>query len=323
MAGQQAVARSWLMLVHQLPREPPGVRVRIWRRLQAIGALPLKSSVYLLPESDETREDFEWLVREIGAAGAAASLLRSSLLAGTTDEECVTRFRAAATAEYDAMRAELRELEPQRRRKGSSAATGAERERRIAKLRERLRGVERRDFFGADGREAVAGMLTALESRTKEAPLVGSRSQRALPALSGKTWVTRADVRVDRMASAWLVRRFVDRKARFRFVTPSRYEPAAGEVRFDMFGGEFTHEGQACTFEVLVAKRRLREPGLRKLGEIVHDLDMKEERYAHSESSGIAAALDGIVATTADDLLRIDRSMPLFDGLLARFGRRR
>jgi len=299
MATAQAIERSWLVLVHQLPPDPPGVRVRIWRRLQALGALQLKSSVYLLPESDETREDFEWLVREIEAAGAEATLLRSTLLAGTTDEECIARFRAAATAEYDALQAEL----------GKSHPVG------LAKLRERLRNIERRDFFGADGREALAARLNALENPPQEEP--------SMPSLVGHTWVTRADVHVDRMATAWLVRRFVDPEARFRFVAATRHEPAAGEIRFDMFGGEYTHEGDACTFEVLLARLGLRDPGLRKLGEIVHDLDLKEERYAHPEASGVAAALDGIVETTPDDLLRIEHAMPLFDGLRARFARAR
>jgi len=323
MAAPDAVERSWLVLVHQLPPDPPGVRVRIWRRLQAIGALQLKSSVYLLPECDDTREDFEWLVREIAAAGAEATLLRSVLLAGTTDEECVARVRAAVTAEYDALRAELRELEPKTRRKSRPADVGEGRERRLAKLRERLRSIERRDFFGADGREAVAARLSALQDPSQEEPTVALQSRGTMLSLSGKVWVTRADVHVDRMASAWLVRRFVDPEARFRFVAASRYAPAEGEIRFDMFGGEYTHEGEACTFEVLVAKLGLRKPGLRKLGQIVHDLDLKEERYAHPESSGVAAALDGIVETTADDLLRIERAMPMFDGLLARFSRAR
>src|SRR5262245_17843702 len=105
-----AADRAWLTLLHQLPPAPPGLRVRIWRRLQAIGALQLKSAVYLLPDTDDAREDFDWLLGEIAAAGAEAALLRSTAVAGVTDDELVERFRAAAAADYSALAGELREL---------------------------------------------------------------------------------------------------------------------------------------------------------------------------------------------------------------------
>ena len=325
MSAQRAPERAWLVLFHQLPPEPPALRVRVWRRLQALGALQLKNSVYLLPESDEAHEDFEWLVREIEAAGAEATLLRSTIVAGTSDEECVTRFRTAATAEYAALRAELQELAKRRRSRKGSRAADDEESRRLSKLRDGLGAIERRDFFAADGREAVAALLAELErgdrggsmSRTKKS------SAHAIEALRGKTWVTRAGVYVDRMASAWLVRRFVDPEARFRFVVARTVDAGPGEVRFDTFGGEFSHEGDRCTFEVLAERLRLRAPGLRRLGEIVHDLDLKDERYGHPELAGVEAALQGIVAAVGDDLERIERAAILFDGLLARFATRR
>lgn len=317
--------RSWLVLVHQLPSQPPGVRVRIWRRLQAIGALPLKGSVYVLPDRAETREDLEWLVREIEAAGAEALLLRSRFVSGVSDEECVSRFRAAAAEEYEALGGEL---EPLGRRGGKGRRKGVADEdlrRKLPRLRERFGAIERRDFFGADGHMAVAKRLRELEGGGEGGGMKESRGVRSTAAksLRGKTWTTRAGVHVDRMASAWLVRRFVDPEARFRFVASSRIDPAPGDVRFDTFGGEFTHEGEKCTFEVLVERLRLRDAGLRKLGEIVHDLDLKDDRFGHAETAGIAAAVDGIVASSAEDAERIERAASLFDGLLARFSRGR
>lgn len=313
------------MLAHQLPTRPPGVRVRIWRRLQAIGALPLKNSVYVLPDRPEAREDLEWLLRELEAAGAEGTLLRSTFLSGMTDAECVARFRAAATAEYAALGDEIESLS--RRGGGKGRRTGEaadETRRKLPRLRERLAEAERRDFFGADGHMAVAERLRKLEGKDEDGMREGQRGRSAATAsLRGRVWTTRAGVHVDRMASAWLVRRFVDPKARFRFVAASRIEPAPGEVRFDTFGGEFTHEGAKCTFEVLASRLRLRESGLRKLSEIVHDLDLKDDRFGHPETAGIAAAVEGIVASSATDAERIERGASLFDGLLARFSKGR
>ena len=320
--------RNWLVLIHQLPPEPPGLRVRVWRRLQALGALQLKSSVYVLPDGDETREDFEWLVREIEGAGAEVTLLRSTVIAGTSDEECVARFRELAEAEYGAVLAELREVSKRRDARKSKRIESDEDRRELAKLRDWLTAIERRDFFAADGREAVAALLGELESGAKGGGMSANETldRAAIEALRGQTWTTRAGVYVDRMASAWLVLRFVDPEARFRFVAERKIDPVPGEVRFDTFGGEFTHEGERCTFEVLCLRLRLDEPGrarpgLRKLAEIVHDLDLKDERYGHAETAGVAAALDGIVASTSDDLERIERAALLFDSLVAGFAR--
>src|SRR5262245_1759924 len=157
----------WLMLVHQLPPDPPALRVRIWRRLQAIGALQLKSSVYLLPDGDEAREDFEWLLGEIAAAGAEGAVLRSTAVAGISDDELVERFRAAAAADYAELVGELRDLARATRRKRDPVA-GVELTRRLARFAGRLAAVERRDFFGADGREAAASLLATLTRSTEE-----------------------------------------------------------------------------------------------------------------------------------------------------------
>ena len=321
MAIEAREERFWWVLVHQMPPEPSGLRVRVWRRLQALGALQLKSSVYLLPDGDDAREDFEWLVREIEAAGADATLFRSTIVGGTSDDECTERFRESTAAEYGALRAELREWKGSR--KGKVLDDDARRQ--LGKFRDWLAAIERRDFFAADGRETVAALLADLERGGGGEPMRRSETEAAaaLATLRGKVWTTRAGVFVDRMASAWLVRRFVDPEARFRFVAARRIDPAPDEIRFDTFDGEFTHEGESCTFEVLCARLRLHAPGLKRLGEIVHDLDLKDEKHGHPETAGVAAALEGIAAATKDDLERIERASVLFDGLLTQFAKKR
>ncbi len=279
---------SWLLLVHQVPPKPDYLRVKLRRRLQRIGALLLRNSVYVLPERDDTREDLEWLVREIVADGGEATLARATVLAGADDAELVAAFRTQADAEYAEVEREAR-------------AGGAP-----ERLRRRLEAVMRNDFFEAAGRAAA--------QRAVEAP---APSDEGAPRAA--VWVTRAGVFVDRMASAWLIRRFIDAGARFKFVGDPGYRPEPGERRFDMFGGEYTHEGERCTFETLLARFDLTDPALGAIGEIVHDIDLKEERYGRKETAGVETVLRGIALGTGDDAARLDRSAPLFDGLYARF----
>ena len=141
--------------------------------------------------------------------------------------------------------------------------------------------------------------------------------------LEDRVWVTRAGVKIDRIASAWLVRRFIDEDAPFKFVTERDYTPAPREIRFDMPNGELTHEADRCTFEVIVSRASLAVPGLAAIAEIVHDIDLHDDRYARPETQGVAAMLAGLVATVADDDARIAQGMAMFDSLLAHLARMR
>ena len=152
---------------------------------------------------------------------------------------------------------------------------------------------------------------------TTGSPGAGGRPE-SVPA--GRTWVTRRDVHVDRMASAWLIRRCIDPEARFKFVPARGYRPEPDELRFDMYEAEYTHEGPACTFQVLLRRFGLADPALRAIGEIVHDIDCKDAQYERAETAGVAALLAGIVATDAEDADRLARSAALFENLLQHFG---
>ena len=293
----------WLLLIHHLPPKPDYLRVKVRRRLERLGALPLKSSVYVLPMRDSTLEDFQWLAREIGADRGTATVCGATFLEGTSDEELVESFVAARAAEY----AEI-----------ASAAREAASESDIARLTRRLASVAAIDWFEATARGAAEQALRAAESRIRGAPAgSAARAPADGEAPRGATWVTRTGVFVDRIASAWLIRRFIDREARFRFVSGARYRPEAGAVRFDMFEAEYTHEGDRCTFEVLLERFGLRDPALDALAEIVHDIDLKDEKFGRAETPGVAAVLQGIAATTSDDAERLARGGALFDGLYA------
>jgi len=306
ISAQEAVGLQgeWLLLIHQIPPKPDYFRVKVRRRLQRIGAVALKNSVYLLPRGEETREDFERLVREIQAEGGEATLCRGSLLAGTTNEEVETMFRAERDTEYAAIARDARALAED----GGQAS-----EEELARLRRRLEETERIDFFGAAGRDAAAQAL----SEAAHPASAGSPSAGAGPTVRGAIWVTRTGIKVDRIGCAWLIRRFIDPAARFKFVPAKGYRPEAGELRFDMYQGEFTHDGDRCSFETLLARFGLTDPALRTLGEIVHDVDCKDEKFGRVEAAGIASLIGGLVLAYPDDAERLERGAAVFEGLYA------
>jgi hypothetical protein len=292
----------WLLLIHQLPPKPEYLRAKIGRRLQRIGALTIKNTVYLLPHTEQTLEDFEWTAREIRAGGGEANIFEARFVDGLADGDVQKRFNDARDAGYAPLIAEARAIR-KRKKKDPEA---------LAALRDRSAEIARIDFFGAPNGQALAALLDEGPADTREVPRH----------LRNKTWVTRAGVHVDRIASAWLIRRFIDDKAKFRFVTGKTHAPAKNEIRFDMFEAEFTHEGNRCTFEVLMNRVRPSDRALRAIADIVHDIDLKEERFRHVEGRGVAALIDGITLAHREDVRRIDRASDALDDLYAYFQRK-
>ncbi|HXC17403.1 MAG TPA: chromate resistance protein ChrB domain-containing protein, partial [Holophagaceae bacterium] len=191
----------------------------------------------------------------------------------------------------------------------------------LTKLRRKLDEIEARDFFHAPNRGRAEEALAALEAvflrlRTASATPLPTV---ALDALQSRTWVTRKGIHVDRMACAWLIRRFIDPAATLRFVDPKGYSHQKDELRFDMFEGEFTHEGDLCSFEVLLRRAQLEDPALQVLAELIHDLDLKEDRYGRPEMAGLGRLITGICQTHREDEARLERGSAVFDDLYAAF----
>jgi len=324
-------AAPWLLLVHQLPPKPAYLRVKVWRRLQGLGAVSVKNSVYVLPTSEQTREDFQWLLREIERGGGEGMVCEASLVDGLSDQEVRGLFDAARDVDYAQLTKELRGLAAPLKRRGARGKD-TELKPQIAKLRRRLAEISEIDFFSATGRLTVEGLLSDIEARFAE-PLLPEQQEADMakqrsPDLKGKTlndktWVTRKGVHVDRIACAWLIRRFIDTDARFKFVSAKSYDGKPGEVRFDMFKAEFTHEGDKCTFEVMLDRVGLKDAALRAIAEIVHDVDLKDGKYAREQAAGIAHVIAGICLTQADDMARIERGSALFDDTYEYFRRKR
>ena len=312
----------WFLLIHQIPPEPNYLRVKVRRRLQQLGAVAIKQTVYALPRNDQAQEDFEWLRAEIVAGGGEAFICTAAFLGGVTDDEVELMFRMARREEYGQIAAEAAELR-ERVASGDSGPARSEAAVQLRGLRRRLAEVAAVDFFGDAARSEAEEALAELESWTTRtptrAPRPGDDMSEKVSAYAGRTWVTRQGIKVDRTSSAWLIRRFIDPRASFRFVPGKGHTPAAGEVRFDMFEAEFTHEGDRCTFESLLGRFGLADPALKAVAEIVHDLDLKDGKYGRPETAGIGAALEGIVAETADDEERMARGSTLWEGLYAYF----
>jgi hypothetical protein len=315
---------GWLLLIHQIPPKPNYFRVKIWRRLQKLGAVGIKNSVYALPSSDQTLEDLTWVLREIVEGGGDASLVEARLVEGLNDEQVKEMFRAARDADYQAIANDARELARQLPRRGEigeekrSAVDAA-----LVRLQKRVGEVATLDFFHARGREGVEGLLKELEGKVAGPPETDSDAARAVERPRGATWVTRTGIHVDRMASAWLIRRFIDPQAKFKFVASREHRHQPGELRFDMFDGEFTHQGELCSFEVLLARFEVSDAALRAIAEIVHDIDLKDEKYGRPDNAGFEHLINGIAMAHPEDEVRLQRASAVLDDLYEYFKRKR
>jgi hypothetical protein len=299
---------EWLLLLHQISPKPAYLRAKVLRRLNQLGALPIKNSAYLILQNEANLEDFQWLRGEIEQQGGAAWLFRTKAIAGLSDDSIREAFRELRRPDYEELIGTARAL-----------ITAGITESEWQKLRHRAEDLRRIDFFEAPGRDELEAIMDQIERTLR--PPTDPVARPRLAGLSGATWVTRRGVKVDRTASAWLIRRFIDPAARFVFVEPEKYTHSPGELRFDMYEGEFTHEGDACTFEVLLdASGRRSDPALAAIAEMIHDLDLRDTRYQRPETPGVAAMIDGIMKRHSDDVRRLEDSAALYDSLYASLG---
>jgi hypothetical protein len=319
---------KWLLLIHQIPPKPAYFRVKIWRRLQSLGAVAIKNSVYILPRNEETLEDFQWVLREIVQEGGEASICTASFVEGLTDEQVEALFQAARDADYSQIAEEARSA---LNSVPTSMSMMTDEERggfavTLSRLVKRLSSVSALDFFRASGREPAAKLLRQLQARLEA--VQGNETDKGksgtpdLLEYRGKTWVTRKGIYIDRTACAWLIRRFIDPDAQFKFVSSKGYRTRTGELRFDMFEGEFTHQGDLCSFEVLVNRFFSADQALANIGKIVHDLDFKDAKFKQPETAGIGGLMDGLASTQKADEVRLERGSAIFDDLYEYFRRK-
>jgi len=323
---------EWVLLVHLLPSRPTNLRVRIWRKLQKLGAVAIKNSVYVLPAGEKTNEDFQWLKQEIESAGGEAAVFRAGSVEGTTDEEIVKAFRDARNAEYRAIAAEFDGLtgriREQSRAKHLSPGRLASHETEIDRLHVELERITSNDYFNAEARSNAVNAYERCQktlrlSQTPAKQAHGSRPKSnslSSADFQRRRWMTRRNIHIDRLASAWLIKQFIDKQPRFYFVADG--ETIDNAIPFDMFGAEFAHQGEDCTFETLLKRFGLdRVKGLRELAEIVHDIDLKDDKFHRLEAAGLNSIINGLSDNVRNDRKLLQQASVIFDALFTLLGK--
>jgi hypothetical protein len=312
--------QTLLLLLVGVPPTPSSLRVRVWRRLRSLGAVALKRSAYLLPDTPERYEDFQWLAQEIQREGGDATLIRVQQIENVSTENVVRLFHEPRDQDYKQLALRYRKVLQSLERKSATKSPRVQADlARLSKDHQRIRDV---DFFDAPGGAEVRRLEEAIAMRTRRPESV-RREERPtldLSKLRGRRWVTRPRPHIDRVASAWLIKRFIDTDAVFVFAPPAEFPKDA--IPFDAAGVELSHQGEDCTFETLVKRARLRDRRLTRLAEVVHEADLRDGKYAHEEARGIDVAIRALLAASSDDHQVLAQGLMLFEGLYATTSRK-
>ncbi len=316
-------AREWLLIFYSVPSHPVSNRMMIWRKLAKAGAVQLKGAVYILPATDEHEEFFQWLIGEVKSMGGDGAFVRSADIRSMDESDIRQLFLSQAEQEYRGFERKLETIERkvQSIRKGAKQDENARLADHAGKLARELDSIQRRDFFtsplGVEMKKRMQSLKTGLQG-------IGGRGvepsgpitpKRAVD-YQGRTWFTRKKPFIDRMASAWLIRRWIDPQARFEFLEKDQgLRPRA--VSFDVPAGDFSHEQDRCTFEVLLEAFALGDRVLKKMGELVHELDLKDGKFANPLAAGVECILLGIRKTVGQDDQVLEAGIQVFARLYA------
>ena len=295
---------SWLLLLFSLPTNRNTERVSVWRRLKKIGAVQIKTSTYLLPDEPPQYEQFQWLAQQIRDYGGDSTLVRAQEIEGLTREKVVAMFNEARNSQYAQLKKALQQLLA-RGKKTDAQSKATELERLTRQFRE-LRQV---DFFDSPRGHEVAMLL-----RRAEGPK-GARQPRVVDAKAyqGKTWLTRPRPEIDRVGSAWLIAKLIDSKPKFVFATQAGAIP--GAIAFDMLDAEFSHHGNNCTFETLTKRFAITDKAIVKIGEMIHDADLDDDRFGRVEAIGVDRVFKGWGKEGLADEEILRRGFQCFDAL--------
>jgi hypothetical protein len=299
---------TWLLLLYALPTKRTSARVNLWRKLKRFGAVPLKTSAYVLPDSAAQHERLQWLSEEIRSAGGDASLLRVTEIEGMDKEGIVRMFNDARQEDYRELVQRCREASG-----GRGKGRDGERVAELERLHRRFNEIKEVDYFKSpavdDARMALERLEKAAEPKMRPAAAERLSAER----FRGRTWMTRPRPGIDRAGSAWLIRRFIDAKARFVFGK----EPAARRdaIPFDMAEVEFSHHGDDCTFETLVKRFGIADKAVGAMAEMVHDADLEDGKFQRCECIGINAVLSGWERAGLGDGELLAKGMECFEAL--------
>lgn len=316
---------KWILLIHQIAHDSPNLRVKIWRNLKKHGAVLFKNAVYVLPHTNEHEEIMQWLCNQIKEGGSDASLFITESLDKKQDDEIMKSFHEICDKEYisliEVCDAELKKITQREDTEGISEGLAHEYKRKLNEILKSADDISKIDFFHAPQKEILLQKIASLQkmllkwAKTSEKEIKVTGKVYQIKDFSGKKWATRKDIFIDRIASAWLIRRFIDPKARFVFVSKGTEKVPRGTVPFDMYGSEFTHHGEDCTFETLKKAFDLKDTALQSIAEIVHDIDLKDNKYDRKEAEGIASIVSGLSQRVKDDNKLLEKGLEIFDAL--------
>jgi hypothetical protein len=317
------VKQEWLLIFYSVPSHPVSGRMKIWRKLVRSGAVQLKGAVYIIPATDEHQELFQWLIGEVRSLGGDGAFARSSAIETMSDDEVREQFLRQTGEEYRSLEKAVSSLEQkvQSIRKGTKLQDRSPLIDQLARATRDFEDIRKRDFFSSAAGEALNKRLQQLQSGLKGLDKGGSVevaavSPKRADKYQDRVWITRKKPFVDRMASAWLIKRFIDPNATFKFIEERELNAGKTDgVAFDLRNGEFTHVGDLCTFEVLVKAFGIRDKAVKQIAGIVHDLDVKDEKYGNTGTAGVEEILTGIRKTGKNDIDTLERGMAVFEML--------
>ena len=295
---------GWILLMFNLPVKQASERVEVWRKLKRYGALPLESGGHLLPNAPHTLEQLEWLAAVIRKYKGRASVLHVYSVDDCPDAELRRRFVDVRSKDYEQLQGELKKLLKSRKRQAGA----------VGRIRKHFAEVSAVDFFNSPFRSRVEALLARAEKIENPASESHRRPLRVRKEYLNRTWITRSRPGIDRVSSAWLISRFIDKNAKFIFDSEPGRHPNA--VPFDMFqGGGFGHRGDNCTFETLCEEFRIRDAKVQVIGQIVHDADLEDEKFGRTEGAGLDRVLVGWAKQDVSDDELLRRGMQLIEGL--------
>lgn len=315
--------KNWLLFFYKIPAKPVSNRMMVWRKLLKSGAISLKGTVYILPFSNEHHEMLQWLVKEVTGLRGEAAMVAIEKVDTINDNEIIELFNQARESDYRSLAKSLEEIARKldNVKKGGQGQSLKTLSGELAKTRKNFADLKRIDFFTSPGGVELQQKITrvqdeleALRATTTKPARPATIVPKAGSSYQKKVWVTRAGPFVDRMASAWLIKRFIDPAASFAFLPDSETVALpSSAIGFDLFGGEFTHVGDLCTFEVLLKTFTLKEKALQQVARIVHDLDLKDAKYQAPEGAGLESILAGIRQTARNDHEALAQGMQIFE----------
>ena len=303
---------SWLFLLFNLPAKQSSDRVKVWRRLKKFGAIQLKTSTYVLPDEPVHYERFQWLAKEIVDTGGEATLVRVKDIEGMPHAAIVALFNEARARDYDELFEPLNLLIKDTKARKQSP-------NQLQKIRQRFQEIRDIDYFQSSRGEDLQQLLQkakALESpKNKPETIIRLRAED----YRSKSWVTRPRPEIDRVGSAWLIRKFIDPSAKFVFANAPAEFPKA--IPYDMFEVEFSHHGDYCTFETLIQRFGIRDRAVLRLAELIHDADLEDDKFRRVEGFGIEQIFKGWAKQGLSDQEILAKGFECFDALYAQFKR--